>query len=777
MAKKELDTAVAHWLEEIRQSKKREKDYLKDGKDIKEIYNGENKNKTPFNILYSNTETLLPALYSQTPTPVVKHRYKDGNPIGQAAARAGQRMLEFLADTNIDGYETFDDTMTSSTLDALLPGRGTAMVKYEADILEGDPKDPKASPSVRYETVCTDSRVWNRVYYGFAHKWVDVPWIAYEEYLDQKEAEALFGKPIAKKIDFVEGEQSDDKEDESRSQEEHEKQGKRKTALIYQIWDKLGGKKIRYISPNYKDGELKVEDDPLGLTGFYNCPKPLRFIRKANDLKVSAPYSLYKNQAEELNNLTKRIKGVTSSIKVVGGYSGDLGTQFAEIFEGDDNNLIPLEGTMLDKGLDSAIWIAPVEKLIVVLRELLGAREQAKKVIYEITGISDILRGQSAASETLGAQKIKESWGTMRLKRMQKDVQSYSRDLLRMMLEVAAKHFQVETWAKATGLPYVMQAQHDQAKQQMAMFQSQASQAAMKQGPGGQQQPPPEPPPELVKILESPIWEQVIASLKNDLQRAYLIDIETNSTIDAEATDDRKNVTEVMTAIGQYLNGVTPLITSGSLPFEAAQAMLLAIIRRFRFGDEIEEYIKQMKAPQPEDSGQKEAQQKTQQQMQQLQQAVAQSQQQLQAAQAKEELDRRSYELSLREKQMAFDESLLKINKQYANESIAARDKVYDMKNQNDQKVQTLTQQSSKREQQVAQKADGSLTKGVGAMQQTVQQLTEMSGSLLQTLAQQSSENQDTVQQIIAAVTAPKKAIRGPDGRVEGVVTELNKAK
>jgi hypothetical protein len=44
-------------------------------------------------------------------------------------------------------------------------------------------------------------------------------------------------------------------------------------------------------------------------------------------------------------------------------------------------------------------------------------------VIFQLTGIADIMRGSSQASETLGAQEIKQAWGTMRLKRMQKEVQ------------------------------------------------------------------------------------------------------------------------------------------------------------------------------------------------------------------------------------------------------------------------------------------------------------------------------------------------------------------
>jgi len=114
---KEPDAAVRYWMGEISEAKKREKDYRNDGQDIIDIYSGKRKDTVPFNILFSNVETLLPALFSQTPRPVVDRRFKDDDPLGKAAAKAAQRMLEFLIDTNVEGYETFDDAITNATTD------------------------------------------------------------------------------------------------------------------------------------------------------------------------------------------------------------------------------------------------------------------------------------------------------------------------------------------------------------------------------------------------------------------------------------------------------------------------------------------------------------------------------------------------------------------------------------------------------------------------------------------------------------------------------------
>jgi hypothetical protein len=569
---------IKAWYAEIDDAKKRAEDYCKQGDRVLGIYASTDRDRTPFNILYSNTDTLLPAYYSATPRPDVQRRFKDDDPIGKAASDAGERMLAFLLDTNVDGYETFDEAIKASVFDALLPGRGVTAVKYDAEIGEYDAPGEEGEEAgeqeplieKKSELVCLDSQPWNQVLFGFAKKWPKVPWIAFEQSIDRAEAERLFGHEMAEKIKFTRDNVGPD-EDDKTSEEEH--QGERKTATIYQIWDKDGGRKVRYVSRHYKDGFLKVDDDPLELTGFFPIPRPLQFVANNDFNTVTAPYLVYENQAKELNELTRRLTRISRAIKAKGVYDGELGEDIKNLLEGDDNEFIPADkSSMLNQnGFDKAIWFMPVEKLIVVLQQLYQAREQCKQVIYEITGISDIIRGSTVASETATAQDIKSRWGTMRLGRGQGEVQRYARDILRLMLEIAASKFSEDTWAKMTGLPYLTQAQA-------------AAQAMVPPQPG----------------QEQPItWAQVLALLKSDLQRAYRIDIETDSTIAPEQREDQQAISEAMTALGQYIQGVTPLVQQGVMPFEAAKTLMIAFIRRFKFGDQVEDYLKQMQPPQP----------------------------------------------------------------------------------------------------------------------------------------------------------------------------------
>jgi hypothetical protein len=605
----EMSDIVSTWLSEIQDSKKREKNFRNRAETILEIYNGDDPNKIPFNILYSNTETLLPALFSNTPRPIVKRRFTtEESPLVGAGAKSATRMLEYLLDTNVDGYARFDETMTSVVLDGLLPGRGTSTIKYDASISEYE-EDEETSESVEYEAVCLESEKWDRVFYGYAHKWENVPWIAYEKHLDKDESTELFGAEITNNIKFTQGE---DKDDEGDPSEEVKHIGERETALVYQIWDK-SDKKIKYISPQYKSGYLKEQDDELKITGFFNCPRPLQFVEKSNDLLPTALYTLYQNQANELNEIQRRLNTVIKAIKARGLYDGAISDDLEAIMENDDAWLSPTDkgSSLIDGGLAKAIWFMPIGELVATAQQLYQARESAKRVIQEITGISDILRGQSAASETLGAQKIKESWGTMRIKRLQRRVQEYSRDALRIMLDVAVQKLSQDTWIKVTGLPYPTNENREKARQMLQQMKIQAQQQALQAQQMGQQLPPPQPPdPQLVQTAQSPSWEEILEFLQDDYIRSYKVDIETNSTLDAEATEDKQMIGDFMNAMGQFMNGVMPMVQQGIMPFGAMKSMLQQISRRFRFGDEVDDQLNAMKEPKPQSNPEVEQAQK-----------------------------------------------------------------------------------------------------------------------------------------------------------------------
>jgi hypothetical protein len=565
---------IRKWLAEIDCALKREKGYRKKARHITSVYETKLGERTPFNILFSNTETLAPALYNATPRPIVQRRFKDEDNVARIASMVGQRTLEYLLDTGGQEYPSFDEGMQDAVLGALVPGRGLLRFKYDATLI---------GEQVTAEQICAEVVPWNYFCHGYAKTWEQVPWIVFMHPMTKQEVLDNFGTAAAG-LQMASAEEYFDKENDDDDSTGKEEVKDVNLAWVYEVWDKKT-KKVFFVSPGLKNKVLRETEDPLGLEGFYPCPKPLQLFNSINSLLPVPLYNTYENQAEELNHITTRISKIIVALKVRGFYDGTL-EKIQEVMDAADNTLVPVENTAaMQQGqtLEKSIWLMPIDKLIGVLQQLYQQRQQIKQVIYEITGIADIMRGSSMASETLGAQEIKNQWGTLRLKRMQKLVSRFARDSLRIMLEIAVTKLSPQTLEQLTGINLP-----DQMEKQQA-------QALLQQAQQMQQQPP----EDLVLAASLPTWDEILTLLQNDLARQYKIDIETNSTVDAEATEDKQNIAEFMNAMAQFFNGISPLVESGAMPFEAARAIMLAVTRRFRFGAEIEDELKKMQPPKP----------------------------------------------------------------------------------------------------------------------------------------------------------------------------------
>jgi hypothetical protein len=620
----------SNWLRELESARKREKKWRASAKKLVEMYECTEKERDRFNILYSNTETLLPAVYNNTPRPVVDRRFRDADPIGKVAAQVIQRSLEFALDNDVKSYPSFDELMQSAVLDALVPGRGLTRFKYDATFVEIEPpQGPKgdaaaeetssetpaqeAAERVDYEAVCGENVAWDRVLFGYAKTWDCVPWEAFEHFLTREEAVSQFGEKAATIELTIEGSednrQTSDNTTESASRPQDASGAK--FMHLWEIWDRTT-KKVYFYAPADPDNYLKVVDDPLQLTGFFPNPAPLQLFAKISSMVPVPLYRAYESQAKELNLVDTRISKLIEMLKVRGFYDGTL-EGIKDVLTASDGDLIPAPNVAaLQQGmsLEKSIFLMPLQEVVVVLQNLYNQREQIKTVIYEITGISDILRGASVASETATAQNIKNQWGTLRLKRMQKRVMTYVRDCLRLQAEIICTKMGYETLQGMTGLRFPTEQEKIQAQQIMQAQQAQAQ--AQPPQPG---QPPQEPqvPPEVQQALALPSWEEIMKILSNDVLRSYKIDVETNSTVDTEATEDKANISEFLNAIAQFLNGVAPMVEQGILPFDAAKSILLAVTRKYRFGVEVEDQIDAMKAPDPaakEDPGAAAAKQK-----------------------------------------------------------------------------------------------------------------------------------------------------------------------
>lgn len=596
---------VSLWVKRIDESNSREEMWRKDAKDAVAILEAD-KDDVPYNILYANTQILAPSVYNNPPKPRVKRRYNDIDPIGKAGATVVQRVLEYLIDDSDPNYATIDGLSKKVVLEGLVPGRGLAKVKYDPVFSGGEGEE-----QLVYETVCGEHIPYDRFNHGYGKVWSDVPWISFTHYKTKAEVKEILKKngqeeELAEDLSYSFSNEAMKNETAERYNEDSDTI---ELAEIYEIWDKVN-RKVIFIASKFDDKPLFELDDPLQLSGFYNIPEPISFFRRITGITPQVLYKVYRNQAKELNDITIRISKILNALKVRGFYDGEIGN-IAELFQSPDNTLLPAENVAKFEGksLDNFIWIAPLSELVGVLQQLYAAREQIKGVIFELTGIADIMRGDTAASETLGAQNLKSQWGSMRLKEMQREAARFVRDLLRLMAELSITKLSQDTIIAMTELEYPKDENRQQWQmevQQLEMQKATIMQQTTQQGAPLEEvqknmQEIDQQVDTLNKKIAIPTWEEILGMLQNDMMRQYKIDIETNSTIEIEASEDKQEVAEFMNAFAQFMNGIAPLVESGQMDYEVAKSMMLAITRKYRFGEEVEDKLANMQAP-PEKS-------------------------------------------------------------------------------------------------------------------------------------------------------------------------------
>lgn len=623
---------VKYWLGECNDALKREKNYRKLGQESVNLYEAKTPDTTPFAILYSNVETLTPAVYNSRPIPIVTRRYKDADPVGKAVAEVSTRSLKFLIDTEGSDYDTFDDLIASAVLDGVVTNRGLTRFRYTEN----------SGTSYMPECVYGEAVRWDKFFHGYARTWKKVPWIGFQWDMSKDELKKNFPN-----ISFDEKALDKAEDPEEKAENKDELTGV-KVFPVYELWDKKS-KKVIFISPCHTDAPLKIVDDPLKLSVFFPIPKPMNFMRKITTLIPTPLYQQYRSQAAELNELTRRLKAIIKAIKFRGFYNSTV-EGIAKVLEAEDNELIPAENMQAlgeNPSTDKLIWTVPVNELVQTAQALYDQRQQCKQTIYEITGISDILRGASVASETATAQNIKNQWGTLRLKKMQKEVQRYCREALAIMLEIAAAQFEQQTFQQMTGLMFLT----NEEKQKLTMLKQQFEQQVVMAKQSGQPPPPMPPiPPEIMQAYNSPTWEQIMTVLRNDTALHYKTDIETNSTIDAEAAQDKQDISELMNAMSQFLNGIAPLVEKGAMSIDVAKQMLLVVCRRFNFGSQIEDAINAMKEPEPQQDPA--AEQKAEQAKAEAQVAAAEAQARMKELAMEGQLKEREHAMKLEEMQM-----------------------------------------------------------------------------------------------------------------------------
>ena len=484
-------------------------------------------------------------VYSNQPVPDVRPRNEANDPTYRSVAKCIQRALSYCID-----QDSFDDTMHRTVDDYLGYALGWPRVKVDS-IIETDTssvpiyaQDPMTGQYIQtgeeestFETVGDQSVNWAYVawsQFGWepCNSWKDCDWIYIKHPMTKSQARERFGKDV----------NGSKKSDSGHTRDESWVKG---TIDIYEIWDK-DKREVLFIAEG-EDYPLEINPDPLSLIGFFPGPRPMMMNVPSEELIPKSDYDFIEPYDMELNRLQERRMALLEMIKAHGAYDAGM-PELGEMLNNDDGKFTPVANLMARAnaagGVENILLFLPLQEKTQVLATLTEQIGFVKANVDEIQGISDIVRGVTAASESATAQEIKGRWVGVRLTRKRECVQYTIREMLRITSQLLASHITPENLARMT---------------QMEMT------------------------PQMQEILH------------NDMLMEFSIDIEIDSTIAKDVAMERETHQEMLNGIAQYSQSVLPMVQANVMPATTASALLRAALRPYtKYDRDLEESLAQM---------------------------------------------------------------------------------------------------------------------------------------------------------------------------------------
>lgn len=592
------------WIGKIHASERAMVPWIQRGKHIVKRYRAEGAaidtstipSRSKFNILWSNVETLRPALYGRVPVPDCSRRYKDADPVGNLAAQILERCLSF----HLAVDDAFDNACKAAVTDRLLPGRGVLWERYVPQFSEpqmprvplvprqmmaedeeaersadpgaaewvhpsGSPVKPDAIKDdpvlgkyveegeeyreVLWEQSVTEYVFWQDITFSSGRSWSDIQksgWVKRNNYLTRKQLIERFGEELGKKVPL-------NYEPEGLDEKTRLNFGERiKKGLVWEIWDASTGK-VTWMCPEYIDRVLDEQDDPLQLEGFFPMAPPLCATTTTDTFTPVPDYVEYQDQARQLDDTTARLDILIQALRVIGIYDASNKATLSNLLSLNrgENMMLPVENwAMLAEkgGMRGVVDWFPLDQIVGTMTSLFEVRDRLKQDLYEITGMADIIRGQNDPDSTATAERIKGRFASFRLGDSQTEVQKFIRSQLRIKAEIIRNHFSPETILEMSGF---------------AQMQGVDKNNAM----------------------------QAIQLLKSDRLSAFRIGVETDSTIAQDETEQQASANQLLMGVTGYMKTIEGIVEVAPEMLPPLKEMLMMAVRRYKAGRSVEESV------------------------------------------------------------------------------------------------------------------------------------------------------------------------------------------
>ncbi|MER9691979.1 hypothetical protein NKJ16_08575 [Mesorhizobium sp. M0179] len=733
-----------------------------------------------FQIFWANIEVLKPSMYSRPPVPVVAPRFQDRRPLPRTASELVERSTAVTFDRqNIDGVMRLvrDDLATIA--------RGCMWIRYET----------KSRENGYTETVCIEHKNRRDFVHDPARNWKEVDWVAGGAWMTRKE--------MRKRFKATSGNAYQGAEFAKRKDDKNNTDGKLK-ARVWELWSKSENKVV-WLSPGV-DVVLDEGAPHLTLENFFPCPQPAYGTLQPESLIPVPDYVFYKDQIEEINDITNRISALTEALQVRGFYpagAGEIGDAIEAAVKTRDPRqiMVPVSNWAAfgnGSAKDTVVWL-PTDMVASTITQLIALRKQLIEDIYQISGLSDIMRGESNPNETLGAQQIKTQYGSVRIRDRQNELVRIARDAARIIAEVMAENFQSKTLLEMSQMELPsdadiakqvkpLEAQAKSIEKELQGASSDPEVAAMaKQNPEAAQQIMQQAQGQIAQIAKqveelkkTVTIDQVMDFLHDQKIRPFSLDIETDSTIQPDENAEKQRRSEFLTALAGTLAQLGPMVQAQPETAPFAAEVLKFAMAPFRPGRSmdatIDEFAEQMKAmaSQPKDR--------------QPDPAALKAEADAKALQAEGEAKAQAHAQAL---EQATKEHEFKMQTLAADRAAKEQEAQTRIGNENARHARDMQVKDADMRAKIAEAGyppdfsiDGANEMNLQQFQHIMAQLQANSGqsamqsqqlgeALVQALQMVVASNQDTARTIMAAVTAPKRIVRDGAGRPIGAETVM----
>jgi hypothetical protein len=543
-----------------------------------------------FDLFWSSYEILKPAVYAKPPIPAVAPLFQDNRQLYNITAEMLERVA--ISTFKVTGI---DDVMTAVRDDLLFDGRGVMWITYEKDS-DG-------------QRVCSEHKDRTDFLHEPARKWSEVGWVAGAAWMTKSEMRKRFRKTSGDAYQNA-------KFMLRRSQDGVEERQTTKKAKVWEVWHRADNK-VYWVTEGV-DVLLDSDEPHLKLSGFFPCPRPAFGTLRRRSLVPVPDYRRYAVHFNKIGELTARIHLLLDKVRLKGliAAGGDIGDAVEELIRSDDDQiLIPVPGAamMATGGAANIVSWIPLKEIAEAIQGLIAARAQLIDDFYQLSGISDIMRGATEAEETLGAQQLKTQYGSVRVRCKIDELQRVAAEAVKIAAEIISENFSKETLLEMSQMEVHTKADIEKrikgieaaAKQELEALGQKAREAAQQQmqGQQGTEQPDPAQAQQMLQQAQQQIVqkyapmlheaeqqvpiEDVMKLLRDSKARNFTFEIETDSTILTDEMQEKQSRNEFLTEFTNASQGLTGLMAMGEQGAALAGEMLKFVLAPYRAGRQL----------------------------------------------------------------------------------------------------------------------------------------------------------------------------------------------